>query len=799
MDGVFCLGIEDESGSKSKPTSRASTPTPPKDRSAARKVVSPSLQQTTDTSRPASREEAVESVDDFDKTLQDDLPLSARDVEPVESFVNGTILTPRLQRSASDMPAETSQPPLTARSSRSSTSLYEDDSVEQGIALRAGYAFMKPAGRSRSVFDTKGRSMESQRQKAKSNVPITAAFTSNGEDKTPRDAWGPSQPAAKSGTLPSTNSTTASLLTDETVAAVVLRPLKQPLSTIQLTTTTNKSSPRPNIPLALNGISSLTAPTGTHNSSLQSPEPSKASNTEKADGDGKSSITSQPRVRQGQMSKADPLARKKTFYMVDTSYSHKNLKGALQPAALRGAPPPRRRKSLNDMSAASNGSSGAAAVGVIVVASPRLSVSSRVGAGARKQQTNANIHLEGRWTSAGPNKRYVGFYSLPADKPYDPGWRCQDAILVQAPFAGQRDQALFAVFDGHGINGRRVSSECMDRLPRHIASAGGTVSTTSNGVVTGSGIGRALKRACGWLHRDICGGTIAGDCSHSGTTLCAAILHGRRLTLANLGDSRAALVRRKKGAGPTSAYECVALTRDHKPHRPDEMERIIQAGGEVYPIPETQSRPSSGSGTVVNGDANGVDAFSGREAQRFGPPSRVWMQTGEGPGLAMSRSIGDKIAHTCGVSCDPEISEISLDPSTDILLLLATDGCWDALSVDDIASIVTPLLREDTWSPTALCEAICNRARAIWEAEGGGSSDDTTALIVKLSDILKEETNTPAANTIRSDSWGQISTRARRSTTTMGAKSSTSKGSGPTYLKTSSSADLTAIIRASKP
>lgn len=41
-------------------------------------------------------------------------------------------------------------------------------------------------------------------------------------------------------------------------------------------------------------------------------------------------------------------------------------------------------------------------------------------------------------------------------------------------------------------------------------------------------------------------------------------------------------------------------------------------------------------------------------------PLRVWVQDEDVPGLAMSRSIGDKVAQSVGVTPDPEIMEYTL-------------------------------------------------------------------------------------------------------------------------------------------
>ena len=40
--------------------------------------------------------------------------------------------------------------------------------------------------------------------------------------------------------------------------------------------------------------------------------------------------------------------------------------------------------------------------------------------------------------------------------------------------------------------------------------------------------------------------------------------------------------------------------------------------------------------------------------------ARVWLRDGSCPGLAMSRSFGDRIAKTVGVTSKPEILEVSL-------------------------------------------------------------------------------------------------------------------------------------------
>ena len=48
-------------------------------------------------------------------------------------------------------------------------------------------------------------------------------------------------------------------------------------------------------------------------------------------------------------------------------------------------------------------------------------------------------------------------------------------------------------------------------------------------------------------------------------------------------------------------------------------------------------------------------------------------------GLAMSRSFGDNISKSIGVSSEPEIIKMKLD-KRDKFILLASDGVWEFVS-----------------------------------------------------------------------------------------------------------------------
>lgn len=64
---------------------------------------------------------------------------------------------------------------------------------------------------------------------------------------------------------------------------------------------------------------------------------------------------------------------------------------------------------------------------------------------------------------------------------------------------------------------------------------------------------------------------------------------------------------------------------------------------------------------------------------------RVWLKNHDFPGLAMSRSLGDKLAHTVGVVPDPDISYLQLNKEEyEYIVVLGSDGVWDYMSNEQV-------------------------------------------------------------------------------------------------------------------
>jgi hypothetical protein len=147
------------------------------------------------------------------------------------------------------------------------------------------------------------------------------------------------------------------------------------------------------------------------------------------------------------------------------------------------------------------------------------------------------------------------------------------------------------------------------------------------------------------------------DVSSSGTTATTALQLGNRLWVAAAGDSRAVLCRRAAaGAGP---WRPQPLSLDHRPRRHSERARVTDAGARVMP-----KRLPSG--------------------QWVGEP-RMWLQdAAAGPGLMISRSLGDIMATSVGCTSEPEVTYTTLIPGRDQFVVIASDGIWDVLTNEQV-------------------------------------------------------------------------------------------------------------------
>lgn len=141
----------------------------------------------------------------------------------------------------------------------------------------------------------------------------------------------------------------------------------------------------------------------------------------------------------------------------------------------------------------------------------------------------------------------------------------------------------------------------------------------------------------------------------SGTTAVICIIRDDYLLTLNVGDSRAIIV-----TEVGDDFTVTELTRDHKPSIPEEKERILKAGGRVF-------------------NMEYEDGYDG--------PARVWLADQNIPGLAMSRSLCDTVAHTVGVISMPEITERKLTDD-ERAIVIGSDGLWEFISSKEAIRLI---------------------------------------------------------------------------------------------------------------
>lgn len=190
------------------------------------------------------------------------------------------------------------------------------------------------------------------------------------------------------------------------------------------------------------------------------------------------------------------------------------------------------------------------------------------------------------------------------------------------------------------------------------------------------------------------------------------LTYGRRIYLANVGDSRAIIAR--AGSLPSSEIASDALTNDHKPDDKDEAAVIVANNGRI-------------------------DSYRDANGNPLGP-LRVWLKNEDIPGLAMTRSFGDQVAARVGVNAVPELGELDLNKD-DKFIVLASDGIWEFLKNIDVARIIYPFYLKKNAEGAA--ESLVREAFKRWKKEED-VIDDITCIVIFL-DVKQQVTPQPSS------------------------------------------------------
>lgn len=288
----------------------------------------------------------------------------------------------------------------------------------------------------------------------------------------------------------------------------------------------------------------------------------------------------------------------------------------------------------------------------------------------------------------------------------------QDAEFIISEFNKIQNSFLMGVLDGHGVNGHLVSafvksnfikniqSSILNSLPskslnRSLAYKNHSDTSITNALFNDPLIKpEVLTEAFRLTDNDLHLSSI--DINYSGSTFVALLLSGRSYICANVGDSRAIIGTLRCGHWMTKP-----ISSDHKPSVQEERERIEKMNGRV----EEYKDPYG----IVFG------------------PMRVWKKTDNVPGLAMSRSFGDKIAEEIGVISTPEIMKGRIEKN-DKILVLASDGIWEFLSNSEVINIAAKYWNKG--NANGAVNELIKIAKERWLDENEDVIDDITVIVM---------------------------------------------------------------------
>jgi serine/threonine protein phosphatase PrpC len=191
----------------------------------------------------------------------------------------------------------------------------------------------------------------------------------------------------------------------------------------------------------------------------------------------------------------------------------------------------------------------------------------------------------------------------------------------------------------------------------------------------------------------------------SGTTAISVGFHAGRMTISNVGDSRAVLGYRVQEESPTPAEEekmeigdetntdlvnevgkkvkpgdivAIPLSEDQTPYRKDERDRLKKAGARICSIDQMEG--------LVPMHENWGEVDLGVDVDIEGDPPRVWCMNHNYPGTAFSRSLGDSVGEDLGVNAEPEIVTKDVTKGDEILVI-ASDGVFEFLTNQRVIDI----------------------------------------------------------------------------------------------------------------
>ena len=150
----------------------------------------------------------------------------------------------------------------------------------------------------------------------------------------------------------------------------------------------------------------------------------------------------------------------------------------------------------------------------------------------------------------------------------------QDSMFSCTALKGSSNSSLFAVFDGHGTLGHKVSGY----LKLHIGDAV-ELRFDPQKSYEDQDYASILESACLEVNSKLVNNALINTLL-SGSTGIVVLLHNDKIVCGNVGDSRAGLA---CFSGPEDPGSLLMLSNDHTPNDPAERDRVVNAGGKVTP------------------------------------------------------------------------------------------------------------------------------------------------------------------------------------------------------------------------
>ena len=273
---------------------------------------------------------------------------------------------------------------------------------------------------------------------------------------------------------------------------------------------------------------------------------------------------------------------------------------------------------------------------------------------------------------------------------------------------------IFGVFDGHGINGDKLSQEIRDYFIEFFSDRNKyekeILINSDERLSSDDNLEKIYKFISKQNFKEIL--EIYNDinkklhnkyeknnfCLKSGSTSnIIMILNDKKrqslnkIISVNLGDSKSILINEEN--------RIIELNKKHTPNDLEEKARIEKNGGEISRV----------------------------DWADYGP-LRIFYKNMRYPGLSMTRAFGDFNAEALGVNTIPDIKEYDIYDKKPKIIIIATNGIWQFLTNEQVKNIVLPFYEEDNISGGI--QKLVSSARRMWETMNPKFIDDITVILL---------------------------------------------------------------------